>query len=316
MQRLNSFENIQLKSSWVTIGSFDGVHRGHQALINDMVSDAHGHGGSAVVVTFHPHPAVVLRSIQSPFYLTSPEEKSDLFAQEGIDYTITLRFDRQLAALTAFDFVKQLSDHLGMRQLWVGNDFALGRDRQGNVPALIEIGKQLGYTVHSISPVSLGGNIISSSRIRQRLSEGNVAEVAQLLGRWYSLSGPVIHGDGRGKNLGIPTANLEIPKERLLPAFGIYATWTWLGDKRLPSVTNIGIRPTFENKSGQPQIESHLLDFDKDLYGQSICLEFVEYLRPEARFDSIQALIEQMQKDIQRSREVLQDAARAPGLPA
>jgi len=316
MQRLNSFDNIQLQSSWVTIGSFDGVHRGHQALINSMVGDAHAHNEPAVVVTFYPHPVVVLRSIDTPYYLTSPEERSDLFAREGVDYTITLRFDRQLAALSAFDFMKILSDHLGVRQLWVGLDFALGRNRQGDVPTLKEIGKQLGYSVHSISPIDFSGEVISSSRIRQMLALGNVEEVQRLLGRWYSLSGPVIHGDGRGKNLGIPTANLEVPQERILPAFGIYATWTWLGENRLPSVTNIGIRPTFENISERPQIESHLLDFDKDLYGSSIRLEFVEYLRPEARFESIPALIEQMYVDIQRTREVLKDATGTPGLPA
>jgi riboflavin kinase / FMN adenylyltransferase len=305
MQHLRSLEHVHLDSAWITIGSFDGVHRGHQALIKRLVAEAHRAGHLAVVVTFFPHPAVVLRNISTPYYLTTPEEQADLLAALGVDYLVTLTFDRALAGVSATDFVQMLSTHLGLRQLWVGSDFALGRNREGDVPRLRQIGESLGFDVHIMEPEMEEGEIISSSLVRAALKAGRVKEAARLLGRNYSVTGIVIHGDGRGHQLGIPTANLSIWSQRLLPAFGIYATWVWAGGQRLPSVSNVGIRPMFENSDITPRVEAHLLDFDQDLYGQELTLEFVDYHRGEQKFSSIEAMLEQIKYDILWAREVL-----------
>jgi len=316
MQHLYSLENLHLKSTWLTIGVFDGVHRGHQALIRPLVEAAHQAGREAVVLTFFPHPVVVLRGLQGPFYLNSPEERARLMGELGVDYVITLNFTRQLAALSADEFIELASEHLGMEQLWAGNDFALGHNRQGNIATLTQLGQKYGYQVKVIPRVDFKGEIVSSSRIRKLLGQGDVAQAARLLGRWFSIGGQVIHGDGRGKGLGIPTANLDYSPERILPAFGIYATWSLIDGVRFPSVTNVGIRPTFKNINNNVQIEAYLMDFDRDIYGSMIQLEFVEYLRQEERFDNVQALVKQMHADIQNAREVLTNDAKTTGLSA
>src|SRR5271157_1020922 len=316
MQHLYSLENLHLKSTWLTIGVFDGVHRGHQALIRPLVEAAHQAGREAVVLTFFPHPVVVLRGLQGPFYLNSPEERARLMGELGVDYVITLNFTRQLAALSADEFIELASEHLGMEQLWAGNDFALGHNRQGNIATLTQLGQKYGYQVKVIPRVDFKGEIVSSSRIRKLLGQGDVAQAARLLGRWFSIGGQVIHGDGRGKGLGIPTANLDYSPERILPAFGIYATWSLIDGVRFPSVTNVGIRPTFKNINNDVQIEAYLMDFDRDIYGSMIQLEFVEYLRQEERFDNVQALVKQMHADIQNAREVLTNDAKTTGLSA
>jgi riboflavin kinase / FMN adenylyltransferase len=308
MQHLRSLDHVQLESAWITIGSFDGVHRGHQALIRRLVDEAHQSGHLAVVVTFFPHPAVVLRNIAEPYYLTAPEERADLLAQLGVDYLVTLSFDRALAAVSAADFMQKLSTHLGLRRLWVGSDFALGRNREGDVPRLREIGETLGFDVQVMQPVLEGGEVISSSQVRTALREARVSEAARLLGRNYSVTGEVIHGDGRGHSLDIPTANLSIWPQRLLPAFGIYATWAWLGGQRLPSVSNVGIRPMFTSPDDLPRVEAHLLDFDRDIYGQELTLEFVDYHRGEENYSSVDLLLAQIEKDKQWAREVLNHA--------
>jgi riboflavin kinase / FMN adenylyltransferase len=308
MQHLRSLDHVQLHSTWVTIGSFDGVHRGHQALVKSLVEQAHQAGSPALVITFFPHPAVVLRNISDPFYLTSPDERAELLSGLGVDYLITLPFSRELAAVSAGDFMQMLSSKLGLRNLWVGSDFALGRNREGDVPHLRQIGETLDFDVQVVEPVLENGEVISSSQIRAALSSGNVAEAARLLGRWYSITGEVVHGDGRGHSLGIPTANLSYWSQRLLPAFGIYANWVIAGEQRLPAVSNVGVRPMFLNPEIGPQVEAHILDFSQDLYGQVITVEFVEYLRSEQKYDSVDDLLAQIQKDIQKTREVLQHA--------
>jgi riboflavin kinase/FMN adenylyltransferase len=316
MQHLYSLENLHLKSTWVTIGAFDGVHRGHQALIRPLVEAAHQAGREVVVVTFFPHPVVVLRGLKGPFYLNSPEERAELLGELGVDYVVTLNFTRQVAALSAREFIELIAAHLGLERLWVGYDFALGRNRQGDIPTLRELGKEFGYQVEVVSKVDLNSEVVSSSRIRSLLGQGDVSQAARLMGHWYSFSGRVIHGDGRGKSLGIPTANLDYSPERILPAFGIYATWTWVDGVRYSSVTNVGIRPTFKNINNNVQIEAYLMDFDRDIYDTTIRLDFVEYLRQEERFENIQALVDQMHKDVQKAREVLPNATTTTGISA
>ncbi len=315
LESLN-LESLNLERTWVTIGSFDGVHRGHQALVGKMVASAHAAGSQAVVVTFYPHPAVVLRGIHEPYYLTSPDERAALLHDLGVDVIVTLTFDKALASQSAEEFMSTLRQHLGLRQLWIGPDFALGKGRQGTPSVLSEIGNRLGYTVKIIEPVASGDERISSSQVRALITAGNVRQAAEMLGRRYAVSGEVVHGDGRGKGLGIPTANLSVWPERLLPANGIYATWVSWKNDRFASVTNVGTRPTFDSLAVLPVVEALILDFDQDIYRERIEVEFVEYFRPEIRYTSVSALLDQIQKDIDQTREVLAHDTRTPGLPA
>lgn len=310
MPHHRSLDDLKLEGSWLTIGVFDGVHRGHQAIIKRLVAGAHAEGLPAVVVTFFPHPVVVLRNLQDPLYLSMPDERAELLAALGVDEVVTLDFTRQLSALTAEEFMAWMKERLGVVHLCTGYDFALGRNRGGTLPVLRQIGEKLGYTVDTIGPIPDQQNeAISSSRIRDLLTQGEVHVAADLLGRRYFVDGVITHGDGRGHNLGFPTANIAVPRQRLAPGYGIYTTWITLqGEQnvRLPSVTSIGVRPTFEDQPVLPRIEAHILDLpdDPDLYGRPVRLEFVEFLRPELRFPNAQALIDQIRMDIQRSREV------------
>jgi riboflavin kinase/FMN adenylyltransferase len=188
----------------------------------------------------------------------------------------------------------------------VGYDFALGHGREGNVARLTELGKTLGYEVYTITQVTIGHETISSTQIRQQIEAGEVKAAAAGLGRCYALAGPVIHGDGRGKKINIPTANLEIPAEKVIPANGVYACWAWVSGEKYLSVTNIGIRPTFTPEESVSHVEAHILDFNQDLYGQEVKLEFVDYLRPEEKFPSAEGLLEQIHRDIEKTREILE----------
>jgi riboflavin kinase/FMN adenylyltransferase len=316
MTHITNLEDFYIDNTWITIGSFDGVHRGHQSLVRSMTGAAHREGAAAVVVTFFPHPAVVLRKTENPFYLSSPDERAALLGDLGLDYVITMPFDANMAEMTARDFVLMLKSHLGFSRLWAGADFALGRGRQGNLPFLQQLGSELDFTVEEIPAIVADGQAISSSLIRSHISRGAVHQAAAQLGRWYSFAGRIISGDGRGRTLGIPTANLNIWPQRLIPASGVYATRAWLGEVSYPSVTNIGFRPTFEEQNRISRVEAHILDFDQDVYDAAMRLDFIELLRPEHRFKSKQLLQIQIQEDILQAREVLSHAARSPGLPS
>ncbi len=305
MQHLRSLEAVQLDGSWVTIGAFDGVHLGHQSILRRLVKGASLAGLPAVVITFFPHPSKVLHGNGSPFYLTTPEEKAAILGDLGVNLVVTLTFDRQLASRSASDFMRQLSETLHLRHLLVGHDFALGRGREGNFPVLKQLGEEYGYTIEKLAPVNQDAELISSSRIRELLLQNDVRRAARCLGRPYAVEGKVVHGDGRGRTLGVPTANLDVWKERLLPGNGIYATLATIGGQRYNSVSNIGVRPTFESQDPQPKVEAYIMDFDQDLYGRDLRLEFVSFLRPELRFPSVQALVDQMKQDILQAQEVL-----------
>ncbi len=309
MEHLHSFEETALQAAWATIGTYDGVHRGHQAILAPMVQAAHTAGSPAVVVTFHPHPAAVLRGITEPMCLTTPDERAHLLGELGVDVVLTLTFDRALAGLTAKEFMQRLSERLGLRQLWVGSDFVLGRNRQGDIPTLRAIGEELGFTVQVTDEVAVEGERVSSTQIRALLREGDARQAAKLLGRPYLLEGVVAHGDGRGRGLGFPTANVDYADTKITPRYGVYATWFWVKGQRLPSVTSVGVRPTFDPPDSKPRLETFLIDYKDDLYGQQVRVEFLEFLRPELRFGSAQELIDQMVVDTQNAREVLADAA-------
>ena len=304
MQHLSSLRDLQARDAWVTIGSFDGVHLGHQSIIQNMVAGAHRNNAPAFVITFHPHPAVFLRNIQEAYYLTSPEERAELLTGMGVDGVITLPFDQELANQSAREFIEGLVGSTQLKQLWVGYDFALGHGRKGTPEVLRSLGLEFGYQLHAFQPVEQDGMIISSSQIRQWVATGEMQRAANWLGRWYSVTGQVIHGDGRGRHIGIPTANLKIWPEKRLPEPGVYAAWTWVDTKRLPSVLNLGYRPTFD-KISEPRLEVHILDLSADLYGQQLRLEMIQRLRSEQRFASVDLLMVQIQQDIQQTREVL-----------
>jgi len=302
----HSLDGLALQNTWLTIGIFDGVHRGHQEILRRLVSGAHEEGSPAVVLTFTPHPAVVLGGKTDFKCLTTPGERVELLESLGVDGVITQTLDRALASQTAEEFMRRLARTLGLRRLLIGYDTALGRGREGNAARLTEIGKELGYTVQVVPPLKDEVGIISSTRIRAAVAAGNVSAAASDLGRYFFVAGPVIHGDGRGQALNIPTANIQVPAGKLIPANGIYATWAWVDGKKYPAATSIGVRPTFTPEESVSHVEAHLLDFKRDLYGQLIKLEFVEYLRPEEKFPSAEGLLEQIQRDIEKTREILE----------
>jgi riboflavin kinase/FMN adenylyltransferase len=307
MLQYNSLDTIRLHNVWLTIGIFDGVHRGHQEILNLLVSGAHAAGEPAVVLTFTPHPAIFLGGKFDFKYLTTPEERADLLGSFGLDAVITQTFDRTLADQTAAAFMRQLSQVLELRQLVIGYDTALGRGREAEATRLTEIGKELSYSVQVVPALTDANGVISSTRIRSAILAGNVSAAASDLGRPFSITGPVIHGDRRGHTINIPTANIQIPADKIMPAFGIYACRAWVNGQPHLAATSIGVRPTFYGDNlPASTIEAHLLDFHQDLYDQAVKLEFIEYLRPEQKYDSVEALLEQIQKDIAKTRNRLE----------
>jgi len=306
MRFVHRFEEVQLtEDSVVTIGSFDGVHRGHQALIHQVRRSALQSQRASVVITFFPHPSVVLGRAQ-PFYLTSPEEKLVQINQTGVDWLVELPFTSETAQVRATEFVEQLIQHLHLRELWIGHDFALGYKREGNAEFLSRLGQARGFAVHAVDPLTNSGEIISSSNIRMALREGDVSHAAHLLGRPFRVSGRVVPGDGRGKTIGIPTANLDVWSDHALPANGVYACRAWVGHIPHRAAVNVGVRPTVTDESRRT-VEAHLLDFDKDLYGLNVALDFSERLRGEQKFANVQALVAQIKMDIERTRQSLTD---------
>jgi riboflavin kinase/FMN adenylyltransferase len=305
MIHAHSLEEVQLKDSWLTIGVFDGVHRGHQAIIERLTSGAHRVDVPAAVLTFYPHPALVLGKHTDPRYLTTPDEKAELLGSMGVDVVVTHPFNKTISALSAGDFMRRVQMHLDPNQLVEGQDFALGHDRQGTLERLSELGTTLGYQLQVVPAVKNGGQIVSSSLVRARLASGRVEEAAQALGRYYALSGPVVHGDGRGKKINVPTANIDYPPEKIIPANGVYACWAWVGGKKHLAVTNIGVRPTFTPEGKTAHVEAHILDFERELYEQELKLEFVARLREELKFPGAEALIEQIHYDIDLARGIL-----------
>ena len=308
MIHVQNLEDVNLQQrSVVTIGVFDGVHRGHQYLIKQLVDEVHQDGKAAVAITFFPHPDVVLRGLSGRYYLTSPDERAALLGELGIDYVITLAFNEQLRQIRAADFVDRMIHHLRLESLWVGSDFAMGYKREGNVEFLRAQGEQKGFSVQVIDLMMADSSTISSSAIRAALQEGDMETVREMLGRSYTLSGKVVHGEKRGRAIGFPTANMDIWSEQIIPAHGIYAGWAWLGAERYMAATNVGIRPTFEGTN--VTVEPYLLDFDRDIYGETLTISFEKFLRPEGHFTSIEALIEQIRADVDHTREYLSKQA-------
>jgi riboflavin kinase/FMN adenylyltransferase len=307
MQHYWFLEDVHLEGACLTIGSFDGVHQGHQTIIRQLTAEAKAAGVPAVVLTFHPHPSVVLRGRRGPYYLTTPEERAELLSSLGVDVVITHPFNQEVASRSAREFVSSLQRHLRMSRLCVGPDFALGHGREGDIPTLRRLGEELGFTLNVTEPFRLDGRVVSSSWIRSALADGDIESANRLLGRSYQLAGRVVRGDRRGRTLGIPTANLDVWIERAMPKSGVYACQAHVDGQAWGAVANIGVRPTFHNQAVYPRLEAHLLEFDRDLYDRHISVLFIARLRDEQRFSNVQALVDQIHQDIERAREILKD---------
>ena len=296
---------------YVTIGVFDGVHRGHQQLVTRMVQAAHSAQKAAVAINFDPHPAITL-GYEPPPLLTTVEERAELLAGLGLDVLVVLPFSPAVAHTTATDFVETLMTHLYLAGLWGGPDFALGHAREGDVPFLQRLGARQGFAVHIVEPLVWEGGVVSSSRVRTALNSGDVRQAMGCLGRPYRLTNVVVHGDGRGRLIGVPTANLSPPLGRLVPAGGIYACLAHTAHRGVhPAVVNIGTRPTFARNG--LVVEAHLLDFNADLYSQVLALDFIARLRDEQAFPSPDALVGQIRNDIAQARAILAAHASTAG---
>lgn len=291
------------KDMLLAIGVFDGVHLGHKYLLSQLVEKARCKGLLSSVVTFRQHPREVLAPGTVPPYLTTLEQKVDLLKNEGIDKVISLSFTPELAQLTAREFVTLLKKHVRMAGLVVGPDFALGRGREGNVDTIRELGKEIGFSVSVVSPKLIGGEIVSSTAIRNALSEGDMKKVTRLMGRPFFLQSTVVTGAGRGTGLGFPTANLEIEQRQALPPDGVYATWAYLNGNAYQSMTNIGKRPTFG--ANERNIEVFLLDYSGNIYNKTLKVGIVTRLREEKRFENVEALKKQIEEDVQRGKAIL-----------
>ena len=297
------------RGSTVTVGSFDGVHRGHQAVLHEIARRAEAAGRASVLVTFEPHPLEVVNPQAAPPLLTTGVERREILAQMPLDYVLFLRFDRRLAALTPEEFVRGvLLERCHMRELVIGYDHGFGRGRSGDVDTLRRLGVVDGFDVDVVDAVDVGDQHVSSSRIRRAVAGGDLATAARMLGRPYQVSGRVGPGERRGRLLGVPTINLaDVPPQKLLPPDGVYAVRVeWRGG-RADGMMNQGPRPTFHD--GRRMLEAHLFEFDGDLYGEWVRIEWVERLRDVARFASVEALQQQLNRDRTRAREVL----AAPG---
>jgi len=287
-----------------TIGNFDGHHIGHRSLLRLVVDAARAAQGTAMVLTFDPHPVKILAPHVGLRFLTSPEEKLAHFQEAGIDEVVLLSFDDAFAALSPEAFAADVLAHgLGVKELFVGQHFAFGHKRAGKISDLTALGNRLGFAVHPLSPVVAEGGIVSSTRIRQLIQDGDVLKAAVLLGRQYALEGIVSAGAQRGESLGWPTANLRLPSDRVIPPDGVYATVTMVDCRRYDSIGYIGTRPTFD--AGERLLEVNILDGAHELYGRSIAVEFVERVRGDMRFAEPEALSRQIAIDVDRAKVML-----------
>ncbi len=306
MEVYESFSEISdsMRGAVVAIGSFDGLHLGHNALFQRVHQIAQQEKCITGVVTFDPHPVKVLAPTLAPPTILSRSDKIAGIAQKGFDYLLMQAFTPDFAQMAPEDFATEvLKDAMGVRAVVVGYDFSFGRKAAGKAKDLKVWLEPHGVSVHIITAQSLDGLVMSSTKIRAFILEGNVHGACTLLGRPFRLSGPVVSGDQRGRSIGTRTANVQ-PEQELIPKRGVYAAHAIIDGKRLPAVINVGLRPTFEGEG--VRVEAHLLDFDADLYGSELVLEFVERIRPERKFPSKEALVAQIQKDIAETKKILE----------
>jgi riboflavin kinase/FMN adenylyltransferase len=312
---MNVFEGLETlpqpyTDSSLAIGTFDGVHAGHQAIIRAAVADAHAHDRPALVLTFDRHPSELLAPDRVPGLLTTPDQRNRYIAELGADALVILRFDHFLSQLTPAAFLQVIvKDRLGAKAIVVGTNFCFGKARAGDVSYLDEAQAEFGFVLHALEPVLVGGYPVSSTRIRERLRAGDIAEAETLLNHPFLLAGTVVTGQRLGRELGYPTANLDLAERQLTPADGIYAVRAILDDgQTVGGACSIGNRPTVEGAGRS--IETYLLDFAADIYGRSMELRFVKRLRDELKFDSLEALKVQMALDVEAARGALEETTR------
>jgi len=305
MRIVQDLKNLTEKfsNSVLTLGNFDGVHLGHQAILRKVVERAQEINGTSIVFTFEPHPLKVLAPDRSPRLLNTFDGKMKLFAAAGIDVVICAEFTHAFAEQNPEDFARNiLHVKIGVKEVYVGYDYAFGKSREGDIESLKKIGQTCGFYVGVVEAIRVNNMVASSSAARDLISSGKVERAAELLGRYYSLEGHVVHGSHRGHSLGFPTANLRILNEQL-PAYGVYAVLADVDGRHHEGVASIGVRPTFE--SGQLSIEVYLIDFDGNLYGKQMEVFFVRYLREEKKFSDAQSLKSQMRKDVETAKRIL-----------
>ena len=288
----------------LTIGNFDGVHLGHQHIVRFLVERAAADGLQPGAVTLYPDPVRVLRPQEPMQYLTSLEERIEFLRALGLELVVPLTFTSELAEASPRAFVSVLRDELNLRLLIMGPDNAFGRNREGSPESMAQIGRELGFEVEVMpAPLTSEATTVSSTAIRKALLDGDLPAVEALLGRRYSLRGPVVHGEERGRTLGFPTANIAVTADRALPAYGVYATWAFVVETRYASATSIGVRPQFDGEHAS--VETFVFDFQGNFYDETMRIELVERLRPEMKFESVDALIQQMHADVELSRQIL-----------
>jgi riboflavin kinase/FMN adenylyltransferase len=293
----------------ITIGVFDGVHLGHKFLISKLVSLAAKQHLLSGIVTFRQHPRDLLAPKTKLLFLCSVEERVQLLKNEGVDIVAPLTFNRELAKVSARDFVGLLQKHLKMRGLVIGPDFTLGHNREGNAETLRALGMEMGFSVTVVAPKTVEGEVASSTVIRQALAEGNMEKVTRLLGRPFSLKGTVTRGEHRGTGLGFPTVNLKVDAKMAVPPDGVYATRAYIEGQEYQAMTNIGVRPTFGDNN-ERTIESFILNYNQDVYGKEVKIELIQRLRGEKSFDSIEELKQQIADDVRRGSAILNTQGR------
>jgi len=291
-------------SIFLAIGVFDGVHLGHQAVISTSTSHARSADGTPVVITFDPHPLKVLRPRNAPHLLTATQHKIALIRDLGVEHLLVINFDKKFAATPPENFIQQLVTHSRpLREICVGHEWSFGKDRRGNLDLLKKLGAQFDFDVVGIPPVKVNGAVVSSTAIRQAVEKGDFAKAAAMLGRDYTIWGTVKAGDKLGKKLGYPTANLSAHSEQF-PPNGVYLVEARIQEVLFHGVVNLGYRPTISSGKSERVLEIYLLDFDRDIYGQNVEVRFVRYLRPERKFDSLEALVGQIELDVRQAREL------------
>ena len=306
MEIIRSIEELERLHGplFLAIGVFDGMHRGHQAVISTSTSHARSGNGTPLVVTFDPHPVKVLRPNDAPHLLTATQHKIALIRDLGVDHLLVINFDKKFAATPPEKFVEHLVAHSKpLREICVGHEWSFGKDRRGNLDLLKELGARFHFDVVGIPPVKVNGAVVSSTAVRQAVEKGDFATAAVMLGREYTILGTVKAGEKLGKKLGYPTANLSAHSEQF-PPNGVYLAEAWIQGVLYHGVVNLGYRPTVSGGRSERVLEIYLLDFNRDIYGENVEVRFVRYLRPERKFDNLEALVRQIDADVQQAREL------------
>lgn len=289
---------------FLAIGVFDGVHLGHQTVISTSAEHARAANGTPVVVTFDPHPEKVLRPDAAPHLLTATPHKIALIRDLGVEHLLVIKFDKAFAATEPEDFVRQLVKHSKpLREVCVGHEWSFGKNRRGNLDLLSKLGAQFNFNVVGIPPVTVNGELVSSTTIRRAVEAGDMQKAAAMLGRDYTILGTVVHGDDLGKKIGFPTANLSAHNEQF-PPNGVYVAEAKLDGVAYPGVINLGYRPTVSSSKSDRVLEIHLLDFKREIYGKDLEVRFLRYLRPEKKFENVDALVRQIKADVEQARDL------------